>query len=503
MGHAVCVNLTEVVHIEDNSMEEEMVMAAAEQEDAPNNEGESSAEILNNSPTKRGRGRPKGSKQLQVSVTDVNDTEEVSGISNGESTQPQRGRGRPRLSDKKNAEQVDGENSVQTPKAGRGRPKGSGKSNSNEDGTPKKRGRPKGSLNKSTLEKVAAGDLPNGGSDTPKRGRGRPKGSTSKRKSESISGDDDDDEGGSVTPRKRGRPKGSSNKKPRLDRDGSSEEEVESNGKLNSVKRGRGRPKKTGVSNGISKVARRGRPKKSAKLGSGRREAVTGGSQSGKRGRGRPKGSLNKKSPSVKVHSDKGGRPRRSHIPPSRLEAVIPVKTGKRGRPRKQPGKRGRPRKYPLPSAEELKKPRVWKPLGRPRKYPRADPPEGALEAPRRSRGRPRKSDSKKGAHFRKGLSPSSLTTDGTPRKRGRPPSASKVQDGVPRKRGRPKGSVNKNKTSNEVQRLQESPVKNDSSDGDEGAKGEQVEEEQTSNGDKTEEVLVDQDGGFDVSNQA
>lgn len=501
MGYAVCINLTEVVHIEDSSMEEEMVMAAAEQEDAPNNEGESSAEMLNNSPTKRGRGRPKGSKQLQVCVADVNDTEEVSGISNGESARPQRGRGRPSLSDKRNAEQqVDGENSVQTPKAGRGRPKGSGKSNSKEDGTPKKRGRPKGSPNKSTLEKVAAGDLPNGGSDTPKRGRGRPKGSANKRKSESISGDDDD-EGGSVTPRKKGRPKGSSNKKPRLDRDGSSEEEAESNGKLNLAKRGR--PKKMGVSNGIAKVARRGRPKKSAKLVSGKREAVTGSSQSGKRGRGRPKGSLNKKSPSFKAHSDKSGRPRRPHVPPARLEAVIPAKTGKRGRPRKQPGKRGRPRKYPVPSAEDLKKPRVWKPLGRPRKYPRADPPEGALDTPRRSRGRPRKSDSKKGAHFRKSLSPSSLTVDGTPRKRGRPPSASKAQDGVPRKRGRPKGSVNKNKTSNEIQRLRESPVKNDSSDGDEDDKEEQVEEEQTSEGDKTEEMLMDQDGGFDVSNQA
>uniref|UniRef100_A0A7N8WPR8 Serine/arginine repetitive matrix protein 2-like n=1 Tax=Mastacembelus armatus TaxID=205130 RepID=A0A7N8WPR8_9TELE len=177
------------------------------------------------------------------------------------------------------------------------------------------------------------------------------------------------------------------------------------------------------------------------------RELVTEGSQPEvKRGRGRPKGSLNKKPPAYKVHGNMGRT----------WKVQVPSTLGKRGRSRKQPGKRGRPRKYPLPSPEELKKPKVWKPLGRPRKYPRVDPPEGVSPAPRRSRGRPRKSESKKGAHFRKNLpsTPNSTRnpTDGPQRKRGRPPSTTKTEDATPRKRGRPKGSVNKNTTVSKTQ---------------------------------------------------
>ncbi|GLD59191.1 transmembrane protein 79-like protein [Lates japonicus] len=202
------------------------------------------------------------------------------------------------------------------------------------------------------------------------------------------------------------------------------------------------------------------------------------------------------------VQAEGRSRPRRLHVAPGR---------GRRGRPRQQPAKRGRPRKYPLPSPEELKKPKVWKPLGRPRKYPRVDPPEGAPPVPRRSRGRPRKSESKKGAHLRKSLptTPSSPRNpnDGPPRKRGRPPSTAKTEDVTPRKRGRPKGSVNKNKARSETQLdstlANHSKEKSDSSAVGVEHEGEPVEEEveedtPTEHSDHTE-VLIEQDAGFEV----
>lgn len=197
------------------------------------------------------------------------------------------------------------------------------------------------------------------------------------------------------------------------------------------------------------------------------------------------------------------GRPRRVHVPPSR---------GKRGRPRKQPAKRGRPRKYPLPSPEELKKPKVWKPLGRPRKYPRVDPPEGVPPTPRRSRGRPRKSASKKGAHLRKNFPPATSSprnpNDGPTRKRGRPPSTPKSDQDTPRKRGRPKGSVNKNKIRSETQLDSAHPdhSKRDSPAVGAAHEGKSVEHETDTmphqQGGNTEGTL-DQDAGFAVGNQA
>ncbi|XP_026205854.1 chromosomal protein D1-like [Anabas testudineus] len=501
-------------------MEEAIRMANSEQGDAASNEAETSVHISNNSPSKRGRGRPQGSKKLKVCVTDVNLMELVSGISNGGSTQPQRGRGRPKLSGTKitaHEGSKDADNSVQ-PYRGKGRPKGSKSQTSNGDSsvtdhTPRKRGRPKKSH---TSEKAAAEDLANGGSNTPKMGRGRPKGSV-KRKSESLT-NGEEDEGSSVKPRKRGRPKGSLNKKPRLETEVSSEGEGETDEILNSTKRGRGRLRRLEVnnterstqdtSNGISDTPRRGRgrPRKSVQQKSrDQQDGSTDGSQPPKRGRGRPKGSLNKKPPAYKVHG-KVGRPRRVRVP---------LAMGKRGRSRKQPAKRGRPRKYPLPSPEELKKPKVWKPLGRPRKYPRVDPPEGAPAAPRRSRGRPRKSESKKGAHLRKSLptTPSSPHTpnDGPPRKRGRPPSTAKSEDVTPRKRGRPKGSLNKNKARSETQLNSMHSEKSDSSavrvrnDGDPA--GQQLEcgmqVVSVEHGDNIEATLIEQDTGFEVSNQA
>ncbi|XP_018540583.1 uncharacterized protein LOC108888876 [Lates calcarifer] len=499
---------------------EELRTAVTEQGDGVGNAGQSSVD-MSNSPTKRGRGRPQGSKKLKVCVTDVNLMELVSGISNGGSTQPQRGRGRPKLASTKptvqeGSEDDHADNSVQTHR-GKGRPKGSKKQASNgnnpmTDHSPKKRGRPKKSPSKSPPEKAISEELPNGGSATPKMGRGRPKGST-KRKLESLTSGEED-EGSSVKPRKRGRPKGSLNKKPRLEREVSSEGEAETEGSLNSPRRGRGRLRKMEVnytgrstqdtSNGISNTPRRGRgrPRKNIEQKSrDQQELVSDGSQSVKRGRGRPKGSLNKKPPAYKVHG-KVGRPRRVHIAPGR---------GRRGRPRQQPAKRGRPRKYPLPSPEELKKPKVWKPLGRPRKYPRVDPPEGAPPAPRRSRGRPRKSESKKGAHLRKSLptTPSSPhnPNDGPPRKRGRPPSTAKTEDVTPRKRGRPKGSVNKNKARSESQLdstlANHSKEKSDSSAVGVEHEGEPVEEDAPTEHSDHTEVLIEQDAGFEVSSQA
>ncbi|XP_059206301.1 chromosomal protein D1-like [Centropristis striata] len=433
-------------------MEEEIRRAEPEQGDVASNEA--TVETSDNSQLsiKRKRGRPQGSKKLKVCVSDL-----TSGIANGE-PQPKRGRGRPKLI--KNPEEQA----------------------SNEDGptgdTPKKkRGRPRKS------ETADAENLPNGGGAvTPKGKRGRPKGST-KRKLEF-----EKNEGSSVSRRK---PRGTANKKPRLE---SGDE------RPNTLKK-RGRPRKVvSDSNGLSEKPRRGRGRP--------RKNVQDGSQPAKRGRGRPKGSPNKKPSAYKV-----GRPQRS----------LPS-TGKRGRPRKQPAKRGRPRKYPLPSPDELKKPRVWKPLGRPRKYPRVDPPEGSQPAIRRSRGRPRKSESKKGAHLRKGLSASSPVNPdaGVPRKRGRPSLSAKSPTGSQRKRGRPKGSLNKNKARSDETEL-DGALSNHSKDNScpaaVGPEEELVEEQvehveeeveqesiehdaEKSIGDSTEE-FIDQDAGFEVSNQA
>uniref|UniRef100_A0A3B5B767 Uncharacterized protein n=1 Tax=Stegastes partitus TaxID=144197 RepID=A0A3B5B767_9TELE len=131
-------------------------MADAEQAETVNNEGETSAEVPNNnnnSPIKRGRGRPQGSKKLKVCVTDVNLTDPMVADANGGSIPPKRGRGRPRSVGS-------GSHPDNSVKRGRGRPKGSKKAVSN-DGTPRKRGRPK--LNRQVVlqeEKLRIEHLP-------------------------------------------------------------------------------------------------------------------------------------------------------------------------------------------------------------------------------------------------------------------------------------------------------------------------------------------------------
>ncbi|XP_071357214.1 chromosomal protein D1 [Trachinotus anak] len=496
-------------------MEEEIRMASTEQGDGVSNEGESSVDMSNNSPTKRGRGRPQGSKKLKVCVTDVNLMELVSGISNGGSAQPQRGRGRPKLSSTKHtmregSRDSHADNSVQS-HWGKGRPKGSKKEASNGDNltadhSPKKRGRPKKSPGKGTSEKVTAEDLPNGGSDTPKMGRGRPKGST-KRKSESLTSGEED-EVSSVKPRKRGRPKGSLNKKPKLEIEVSSEGEAE-RGLLEQMEVNTSERLTQDTSNGISDTPRRkrGRPRKIIQYKSGdQQELVTDGSQPVKRGRGRPKGSLNKKRIVYMVHGTVS-RPRKVQVAST---------IDKPGRQIRKPGKRGRPKKYPQPPPVDRKKTKIWKPLGRPRKYPRVDPPEGA---PRRRPGRPRKCENKRGAHLRKSL-PNTTSVpcnpnDGPPRKRGRPPSTANNADIKTRRSGRPKGSGNKNEASSET-RLDStlpnhSKEKSNSSAVGVEVKGEPVEEEvehgtqmmPTEHTCDTEETLIKQDGSIEVSNQA
>ncbi|KAG7499881.1 hypothetical protein JOB18_002045 [Solea senegalensis] len=488
-------------------------MADTEQGDGSSKDGESFADTSNNSPVKRGRGRPQGSKKLKVCVTDINLMEMVSGISNGDSTQTKRGRGRPKFKEETVQEQSgddDAGDSVQTHR-GKGRPKGSKKLTSNRDNPmtdhSKKRGRPKKSLSKSSTE-TATADLANGGSGTPKLRRGRPKGST-KQKSENLTSGDED-ESSFAKPRKRGRPKGSPNKVPRLLAEVSSDGETE--GSLSSPTSVRGRLRKSRgnysgsmtqqTSNAITNTAGRGRgrPRKSIQQKNGDQQ---NGSQIAKRGRGRPKGSLNKKYPASRLHGNVG-----------QLQGIAAPSKGKRGRPRLQPAKtRGRPRKYPLPSPEDLKRPRVWKPLGRPRKYPRSDPPDDASSLPRRSRGRPRKSESKKGAHLRKNMPTTPASTynldddddDEPPKKRGRPPSATKSHNATPRKRGRPKGSLNKKKVNSETQlnntHSHTKEVRELSAVGVEyeGVSGEEVVEHDKD----TETAFVKQNKNFDVSNQA
>ncbi|XP_034066148.1 chromatin modification-related protein EAF7-like [Gymnodraco acuticeps] len=179
--------LTEAVQADGNSMEEEIIKTEAAGEDVAPNDEEPSVDISNDSPSKRGRGRP---KKLKVVVTDANLM--VSGISNGEPPQTPRGRGRPKLI-KPTEQQGSEDNNADD--------SGSQKETSDEDDaspehSPKKRGRPRAKLTEAVqadgnsmeeeiITTEAAGEdvAPNDeepsvdiSNDSPsKRGRGRPK----------------------------------------------------------------------------------------------------------------------------------------------------------------------------------------------------------------------------------------------------------------------------------------------------------------------------------------
>ncbi|XP_037329324.1 serine/arginine repetitive matrix protein 1-like isoform X2 [Pungitius pungitius] len=460
---------SKVVQTDDNRLKENL--AETVQGDASSHGEKSSVEMSNNSPIKRGRGRPRGPKNL-------NKSNQVSGISISESKPPRRGRGRPKLQKATKLKgsgddlagetpteviQTDGNSEEEEEEEKKMAETGQGDVASHEEepsveesNSPVKsgRGRPQGfKMLKVSLTDIIKTEQVSGISTSesklPRRGRGRPKLQKAtelkaqepinqssdednltadhfpkKRKSLSKSPSDNADakdlpNGASDAPKaKRGRPKGSTKRK-----SGSSAMRRNPRRSSNKTPKLETEERSEEGEDAEKPPRGRGRPKKI--------KQETGDRPPAKKRPGRPKGSLNKKRPAHKV---------------SELNRS-PPKPWKRGRPKKTKAKRGRPRKYPLPSPKEIKKPRVWKPLGRPRKYPRVDPAEGSEPAPPRGRGRPHKTQSKKGAHLRKSL-PESLPSPidpnvEPPRKRGRPPKSEAVPK---RKRGRPKGSVNSSK---------------------------------------------------------
>ncbi|KAJ3608612.1 hypothetical protein NHX12_023144 [Muraenolepis orangiensis] len=374
-------------------MEEEIAVEG--QGDSGSIEGESGVDI----PTKRARGRPKLSKELQVLVTRVDPSEFGSGISNGGPTLPLRSRGRPKGSLKKQIVQKDEQDSLKTPR-GRGRPKGSGwKKLAGPEESPRAgQSIGKASPSKKTLSKLADEaddwDCTASGSITPKKGRGRPKG-TFYLKHNAESSQPEEEEAGDSSPRQmRERPEGSPNKKPLLaEKSGSKESESEGDSS----------------SDGQS-PAKRGRPKK-------------------------------------ELHGGGGGRPRKNPLSP----AGDLIKRG-RGRPKKKLG-RGRPRnliKSVEAAGEASGEPKVRMPVGRPRKYPRVDPPESLAPVPRKGRGRPDKSEiMKKNLKRVLNFHKPSVPNDESPRPSGHPKGT--VKDSPLKKRGSPKGSPNKSEAVNQT----------------------------------------------------
>ncbi len=262
---------------------------------------------------------------------------------NSSATPKKRGRGRPKGSKnkatlaKEQAAQKQQTASSATAKCGRGRPKGSKNKATlaNEQAAQKQltvsaasekrgRGRPKGSKNKATLAKEQAAQKQQTASlatakrgrgrssATAKCGRGRPKGSKNKatlaneqaaQKQLTVSA--------ASEKRGRGRPKGSKNKATLAKEQAAQKQQTAS---LATAKRGRGRPKgsknKTTFANeqaaqkplavsAASEKRGRGRPKGSKNKATLAKEQaaqkqLTASAATEKRGRGRPKGSKNK-----------------------------------------------------------------------------------------------------------------------------------------------------------------------------------------------------------------
>ena len=216
--------------------------------------------------------------------------------------------------------------SATTEKRGRGRPKGSKNkatlANQNEAqkqltasaaNEKRGRGRPKGSKNKATLAKEqAAQKQQTASSATAKRGRGRPKGSKNKTTlANELAVQKDQTASAATEKRGRGRPKGSKNKA-KLANEQAAQKQLTASAAPE--KRGRGRPKGSKNKTTLTKEQAaqkqltafaatekrgRGRPKGSknkttlAKEQTAQKQ-LTASAATEKRGRGRPKGSKNK-----------------------------------------------------------------------------------------------------------------------------------------------------------------------------------------------------------------
>ena len=279
-------------------------------------------------PEKRGRGRPKGSKNKATLAKE----QEAKNKETTTLATEKRGRGRPKGSKnkatlaKEQAAQKQLAVSAASEKRGRGRPKGSkNKATLAKEQAEQKqlavsaasekrgRGRPKGSKNKATLAKEQAAQKQLAVSAaSEKRGRGRPKGSKNKatlanehaaQKQLAVSA--------ASEKRGRGRPKGSKNKAT-LAKEQAAQKQLTASSAT--AKRGRGRPKgsknKTTLTNekaaqkpltasAATEMRGRGRPKGSKNKATLAKEQaaqkqLTASSATEKRGRGRPKGSKNK-----------------------------------------------------------------------------------------------------------------------------------------------------------------------------------------------------------------
>ena len=246
-------------------------------------------------PEKRGRGRPKGSKN-KATLANQNEAQKQLTAS---AANEKRGRGRPKGSKnkatlaKEQAAQKQQTASSATAKRGRGRPKGSKNKATlaNEQAAQKQltasaasekrgRGRPKGSKNKATLanEQAAQKQLEVSAASE-KRGRGRPKGSKNKATLANEQAAQKQLTASSATAKRgRGRPKGSKNKATLANEQAAQKQLTASSA---TAKRGRGRPK--GSKNKATLAKEQAAQKH-----------LTASAATEKRGRGRPKGSKNK-----------------------------------------------------------------------------------------------------------------------------------------------------------------------------------------------------------------
>ncbi|KAM9323867.1 uncharacterized protein PAF06_020103 [Gastrophryne carolinensis] len=234
--------------------------------------------------------------------------------------------------------------------------------------TPRGRGRPKGSKNKTfptaakrvydvretkpALDSIKCESDGDQEPPTPHRGRGRPKGSTKVKRVEDLG-----------PKRARGRPKGSKNKKPSK----ATLLQMLSSGQ----KIGRGRPRKTPLADESPLIPKRGRgrPKGSLnKVPSTKRLTKLPGPDSVKRKRGRPTKHWVNKTVQPLTPKRPRGRPSIKTLFPETVSELPPLsETNEVKR------KRGRPRKFPLRT--ELIPLGPKRPRGRPRSHVELPPP--------------------------------------------------------------------------------------------------------------------------------